>query len=344
MLRDLCTVVDRVDDRFKHIENIGTGSFGSVTKSLDTKFKRIVALKRLKDNYQHEIDEKKVVNEVTILRKLNHQNIVKLYDVFYVKSEDAYYISMEYCEQDLLALLETGKLDATTIKFFMKQILEALSYLSAHNIVHQDIKPANILVQGGNTIKFADFGLATAVDSSLSMTNCGTAPYIPPEKFFGATNFDPSADIWSTGVLFYQLIKKELIFGSNMQSDLIIREILRVCGAPDTKAWPEVLSLENYGRYSKYASETSNLSSKFTAEMKADYGQIIEHIKSMLNLVPSQRPSAASLLATNDFETPLTHVPVTEEFHIRIRNKSVSPLKFSPVVRPVLPRIELSCY
>lgn len=337
MLRALCTDVDKIGNRFKLIEEIGSGAFGSVSKAYDSEKKLIVALKQLKDR---EFCEEKVVNEITILKKLQHPNIVKIYDIFYSKSEDSYYISMEYCEQDLMALLETNKLQPQHLKCFMNQILHALQYLKDQNIVHQDIKPANILVQDGRKVKLADFGLAFSYpqESDINIDG-GTPAYCSPEKLFGATKITSASDIWSAGVLFYQLISQNLIFTSDSSTDQILVSILNICGAPDLNQWPEVKTTKNYSKFIKYANPSPTFNTKFTEDMITEYGNIINHIKMMLNLIPSNRPTAEALLKSNDFNFGSITFSITEEFHLKHKNyKNIILEDYIATTRPILPK------
>lgn len=335
--------IDKIDNRFKMIEEIGSGSFGSVTKAFDMEKKIVVALKKLKDNFSHQFSEERIVNEITILQKLQHPNIVKIYDVIYSKPENSYYISMEYCEQDLIALLDTNKLQPQHIKCFMSQILSALKYLNDQKIVHQDIKPANILVQNGDRIKLADFGLAVTYPQNDDKNVCGGTPsYNSPEKLFGTTQITPASDIWSTGVMFYQLITKNYIFTSNSSSDQILIVIMNICGAPDLEKWPEAKQMKNYSKFIKYANPTPTLNSKFTDEMISTYGNIINHIKAMFTLTPSNRPTADALLKTGDFNVPHAAIDITEEFHMKLKNtRNINLEECTPIARPPMPKPSL---
>ncbi|EAX88877.1 CMGC family protein kinase [Trichomonas vaginalis G3] len=337
MLKPICKEIQKIENRFRPIESIGGGSFGSVTKSLDIKNNRIVALKKLK-SFSSEQDEERIVNEVTIVQKLNHPNIVKIYDIFYSTSENCYYISMEYCQQDLLALLETHTLNPTQKKSIMKQILEALAYLEKRNIIHQDLKPANILVQDGMRIKLADFGLATYYTTDHEMTNCGTLAYNPPEKHLESTILTKTIDVWSAGVLFYQLITHKVLFQSGLQ------DVITICGAPDPKLWPNVMTFKNYNKCLQWASSNPSLNSLFTENDKSNYGNVIERIKSMLSLYPDQRPLPSALLESKDFDSESVSIQINEEFHQKVHQKSRKPLENLPIVRPRLPDLSILCY
>lgn len=145
----------------------------------------------------------KLLDEANILRKLNHPNIIKLYDIYEDIGE--IYIIMEYCETTMSKLMDM-KLSEVKIKYYIKQLVDGLYYLQKRNIVHRDIKPANILLKN-DIIKIADFGFARTLNDSASMmdTICGSPLYMAPEILF-KTKYSSKSDLWSVGVIIYQMI------------------------------------------------------------------------------------------------------------------------------------------
>lgn len=148
----------------------------------------------------------KLLDEAHILKQLNHPNIIKLYDIYEELGD--IYIIMEYCEKTMLALLDE-KLNETSVKYYIKQLVDGLYYLQKKNIVHRDIKPANILLKN-NIIKIADFGFAKALDNNDIMmdTICGSPLYMAPEILYKA-KYSSKSDLWSLGIIIYQMIYRK---------------------------------------------------------------------------------------------------------------------------------------
>lgn len=160
-----------------------------------------------------------VENEINIMNflKLNpHENIVKCIDIF--ENENFAYIILEYCNTGTLYdFLEKVKLSKNKfipesyVKYFFIQIINGFTFLKKHNIVHRDIKTKNILISNNKDIKIADFGLAHKGDSLMD-TICGSPLAMPPEMIKKCmyhdnfTNYDDSIDIWSLGIMLYQMI------------------------------------------------------------------------------------------------------------------------------------------
>jgi serine/threonine protein kinase len=148
----------------------------------------------------------KLLDEAKILKKLNHINIIKLYDIY----EDIgdIYIIMEFCDNTMLNLMDNN-IDELKIKYYIKQIVDGLFYLQKCNIVHRDIKPANILLKN-DLIKIADFGFAKMLNDNTSMmdTICGSPLYMAPEILF-KTKYTSKSDLWSLGVIIYQMVYKK---------------------------------------------------------------------------------------------------------------------------------------
>jgi serine/threonine-protein kinase ULK/ATG1 len=147
--------------------------------------------------------KEKLLDEAKILKKLNHPNIIKLYDIYEDIGE--IYIIMEYCEETMMKIMELT-LTEVKIKYYIKQLVDGLYYLQKKNIVHRDIKPANILLKN-DIIKIADFGFARMLNDSTSMmdTICGSPLYMAPEILF-KTKYSSKSDLWSVGVIIYQMI------------------------------------------------------------------------------------------------------------------------------------------
>lgn len=191
-------------DYVYYIRKIGKGSFSKVYKGYNVITDDIVAIKKI-DLEMSSTMIKRLKMEVEIMKTLNHDNIVKLYDVFY--DEYYAYLIMEYSHcGDLSKYLKGRPLKEKYAQKFAKQLASAMKYLIQRNIIHRDIKPQNILVFNKNTIKLTDFGFARYFDKGTMVeTLCGSPLYMSPE-IIKYKKYSHKADLWSIGVIFYEIL------------------------------------------------------------------------------------------------------------------------------------------
>ena len=202
---------------------LGAGGMGEVYRAHDTKLNREVALKILPEAVASDPDRlARFTREAQTLAALNHPNIGTIYGI--EESQPFRALVMELIEgEDLSVLIARGPLPLDEVLNIARQIAEALEAAHDHGIIHRDLKPANIKVRSDNTVKVLDFGLAKALDpttgSSVSAINSptlsmhatqagiilGTAAYMSPEQAKGRV-VDRRADIWSFGVVLYEML------------------------------------------------------------------------------------------------------------------------------------------
>ena len=214
---------------------LGQGSFGKVYHSPP------YAIKELTINlHRQAIDA--IRNETAILRELDHPNIVKLYDI--LEENSSLFMVMEYCEMDLSQYLKKYRLDEQKATDIIKQVTGGLSYLVGRGVIHRDIKPANILVNSKNEFKLADFGLARHVqefDHSLLQTVAGTPLYMAPQ-ILKKTSYTTKCDIWSTGIIFYELLVGKLPWTAQNEQELIFNITKRPLVIPSSLSeWAKTL-------------------------------------------------------------------------------------------------------
>ncbi|KAG7218368.1 hypothetical protein INR49_006883 [Caranx melampygus] len=167
--------------------------------------------------------------EIKILKELQHENIVALYDV--QETPNSVFLVMEYCNGGDLAdyLQAKGTLREETLKVFLQQIAAAMRILNSKGIIHRDLKPQNILLSytgrkksniSGIRIKIADFGFARYLQSNMmAATLCGSPMYMAPEVIM-SQNYDAKADLWSIGTVIYQCLVGKPPFQANSPQDL----------------------------------------------------------------------------------------------------------------------------
>ena len=204
--------------QFEIIEVIGVGGMGVVYRANQKSLDRIVALKVIKPGPKHREDfANRFSREAKALARLSHPNIVTVHDFGNV--DGLYYFVMEYVDGlNLRQLIQSKNLTARDALEIVPAVCDALQYAHDNGIVHRDIKPENILVDKQGRVKIADFGLAKMLDSKqqmLTQTNhvMGTAHYMAPEQVEKPLEVDHRADIYSLGVVIYELLTGELPIG-----------------------------------------------------------------------------------------------------------------------------------
>lgn len=201
------------------LEQIGHGGMGVVYKARQTELDRIVALKILRPNISNDASfAERFQREARALAKLNHPNIVTIYD--FGRKDGLFFFIMEYVDGTNLRHVErSGQLSPQEALCIVPQVCSALQYAHDNGVVHRDIKPENILITKSGDVRIADFGLAklagVADDAPLTGTwqVMGTPHYMAPEQFEKPATVDHRADIYSLGVVIYELLTGELPIG-----------------------------------------------------------------------------------------------------------------------------------
>lgn len=211
--------------RYDILEIIGKGSMGLVYKALDPKINRLLAIKTIRfsdefdDDVIQEIKER-FFREAEIAGQLSHPSIVTIHDLG--EDQDLTFMAMEYLEGDDLEKFVSKKnlLPLRKVLHVVASVAEALDFAHHADVIHRDIKPANIRLLRSGGVKVTDFGIARAISSSRTRTGVilGTPNYMSPEQIMGQ-KIDSRSDIFSLGVLLYQLLTGELPFqGDNLSS------------------------------------------------------------------------------------------------------------------------------
>jgi tRNA A-37 threonylcarbamoyl transferase component Bud32 len=203
------------------IELIGQGGMGAVYKARQKQLDRLVALKILPPEVgETEAFAERFTREARSLAKLNHPRIVTVFDFGHTE-EGLYYFVMEFVDgTDLRHVIQAGELEPSEALAIVPQICEALQFAHEEGIVHRDIKPENILIDKKGRVKIADFGLAKLLGKTaaeLTLTGAGhrmgTPHYMAPEQIEHPGQVDHRADIYSLGVVFYEMLTGELPIG-----------------------------------------------------------------------------------------------------------------------------------
>ncbi len=226
--------------KFKVVGKLGQGSFGVVYKGHDPNIKRDVAIKIC--SVEDLGLRKRFAREAQISGNLQHKNIVT---VFAADSDDQgipYLVQEFLTGEDLREPIKRRQQIPSADKIdYLLQIARGLAHAHAHGVIHRDIKPANVRLLADGTVKIMDFGIAKLASAETQLTQkgvtMGTASYLPPEQVRGG-DLDHRADIFSFGVLAYELMTYERPFRGNTLSALVYQILYKV-PVPMSAVWPE---------------------------------------------------------------------------------------------------------
>ncbi|KAB1200239.1 hypothetical protein CJ030_MR0G007784 [Morella rubra] len=286
-------------NQYQEILRIGEGVSGVVYMALDLETNKAVALKKLNLGQEPAEIPTTVIREISILKELQHENIVKLLDV--VHSRKGLCLVFEYFDRDLKQHMfsspEFSK-DLCEAKMFLLQILRGIAYCHSHRVLHRDLKPRNLLIDStSKVLKIADFGLARVFDSPVCTHSpkVGTPQFRAPELLLGSCSYSTPVDVWSAGCIFAEMVNQRRLFPSSPKNELDI--IFSVLGTPDEDTWPGVTSLPNFPSGStKFPPQ--DLARVFPS-LDSDG---IDLLSKMLCLNPSRRITARSALEHNYFK------------------------------------------
>ncbi|KAL7230228.1 hypothetical protein ACSBR2_008690 [Camellia fascicularis] len=224
-------------ENYHVIELVGEGSFGKVYKGRRKYTGQTVAMKFILKHGKSEKDIHNLRQEIEILRKLKHENIIEMLDSF--ESQQEFCVVTEFAQGELFEILEDDKcLPEEQVQAIAKQLVRALHYLHSNRIIHRDMKPQNILIGAGSIVKLCDFGFARAMSTNTVVLRSikGTPLYMAPE-LVREQPYNHTADLWSLGVILYELFVGQPPFYTNSVYALI-RHIIK-----DPVKYPDNMSL-----------------------------------------------------------------------------------------------------
>ncbi|XP_073015164.1 protein IMPAIRED IN BABA-INDUCED STERILITY 1-like isoform X1 [Primulina eburnea] len=316
-------------DSYEKLEKIGQGTYSTVFRARELETGKIVALKKVRfDNFEPD-SVRFMAREITILRRLNHPNIIKLEGLITSCSSCNIYLVFEYMEHDISGLLSCPDITFTEaqVKCYMKQLLLGLEHCHSQGVMHRDIKGANLLVDNNGILKVGDFGLANYCSYGQRQpltSRVVTLWYRPPELLLGSTEYGTSVDLWSVGCLFAELlIGKPILQGRTEVEQL--HKIFKLCGSPPEDYWKKS-KLPHATLFKPQHPYNTSLWQTFKDLPEG----AVTLIETLLSVEPHKRGTAASALTSEYFKTKpyacdpsnLPKYPPSKEIDIKIREEA----------------------
>jgi len=227
--------------KYKIIEEIGRGGMGIVYKGEDVELGRTVAIKTI--SAQIAFDQQSIarfIKEAKIVAKLQHPNIVLIYD--FIEEADTGFLIMEYIQGETVTarLAKEERFPAGRAAKIINDVASALAHAHDQGIIHRDIKPENVMITKDGVVKVTDFGIAKlsmGARTTLTKATPGTPCYMSPEQAMGGKVIDARSDIYSLGILFYEMVTGKVPFDDD--SEYLIREShIKTSPVPPSKLLP----------------------------------------------------------------------------------------------------------
>lgn len=274
-----------VNGKFRIERAIARGGMGRIYYAIQAPLDRPVALKVVKADSVNEEDSqfvKRFTLEASILAKLQHPNIVTLFDYGKIEnsptSDEMYFIAMEFLNGETLAdrLRDLGSLTQTEVILLFRQIARGLREAHARGVIHRDLKPSNIIIvpaeADNEIVKIVDFGIGKVSQAGNDLTRdgilVGTPKYMAPEQFDGAAS--PASDVYALGTIIYQLLVGDVPFSANTMTEFMMAKLAQPI--PPLKALNPIADSSELLEQLVYAMLERNPADRPTLE------QIFEHL------------------------------------------------------------------
>ncbi|XP_037068133.1 LOW QUALITY PROTEIN: cyclin-dependent kinase-like 2, partial [Pollicipes pollicipes] len=287
-------------DKYESLGIVGEGSYGVVVKCRHKESGQIVAIKKFLEGEEDAQVKKIAMREVRMLKRLRHENLVNLIEVF--RRRRRLCLVLEFVESTVLDLLEAkeeGGLEPAAVRSYIFQLLRGLEFCHTQNIIHRDIKPENVLISNLGVVKLCDFGFARPLAGPGE--NCtdyvATRWYRAPELLVGDTRYGREVDVWAAGCLFAEMLTGDPLFPGDSDIDQLYL-IIQTTG-PLSKAHVELMS--NNPALSGLRLNTV-LRPRFSAKFPQWPELQVHFLQDCLEMDPQQRPGCRELLQ-HDFFT-----------------------------------------
>lgn len=298
-------------EKYQKIEKIGEGTYGVVYKARNRLSGDLVALKKIRLEAEDEGIPSTAIREISILKELQHQNIVRLHDV--IHTEKKLTLVFEYLDLDLKKFLDTngqGGLPAHQVKLLLYQLIAGVCFCHDRRVLHRDLKPQNLLINKDKLeLKLADFGLARAFGIPVrSYTHeVVTLWYRAPDVLMGSRKYSTPVDLWSVGCIFGEMCSGRPLFPGTSDQDQLDK-IFKALGTPTEETWPSMVDLPEYkaglelkGPEPEFFSKQANLANDSAA---------VDLLQQLLQYDPAKRITAKNAMKHPYFDGVESALPV----------------------------------
>lgn len=229
-----------VSPRFTSLQYIDEGAFGMICSAFDNRSSRRVVIKKISPFFNGS-NGSKALTEIMILSCFEHDNIVNILDIVAaptLRDIQDLYIILPLMETDLNKLLKSRHLSGEQVRLVLYQILRGLKYIHSANVIHFDLRPANILVNSDCSVKICDFGLSLIITPTQTQSDkyfyTSARGYRAPETMLGTSFISKAVDIWSVGCILAEMISnRQFITGKNDFDEL--SSIIKIVGSPSSE-------------------------------------------------------------------------------------------------------------
>ena len=232
-------VETRVLRQLELCHRLGRSACGVVWKAIEKRTRQVIVLKKCFNVLGRSDDAQRVYREIMYLQAFSgHDNVIKMHHVICAGNDQDIYITYDFMQTDLHAVIRANVLEAMHMKYVIYQLLKALKFIHSAGVVHRDIKPSNLLVNADCHVKICDFGLArslqvgkNAVKNPRLTDYVGTRWYRAIEVLLGCTHYCCAVDIWAVGCVYAEMLLGQPVFQGTSIIDQIVK-ILELIGRP----------------------------------------------------------------------------------------------------------------
>jgi mitogen-activated protein kinase 1/3 len=309
-----------VDQRYSLIRTVGSGAYGVVISAKDAVTDVDVAIKMVPKAFSDEIDAKRILREIKLLKHFRHENIVRIVDMMppsvpYLEDFSNVYIVADLMETDLHRIIYSKqKLSIDHVQYFIYQVLRGLKYIHSCKVLHRDLKPSNLLVNSNCDLKICDFGLARGIHDpeegrggTMMLTEyVVTRWYRAPEIMLACHEYSYPIDVWSVGCIFAELILRKPFFPGDDYIDQLTIIARKLGKLPDSDL--DFVTSDKAKRFMRKLPSTTPVS--LSEQFPGTSPEPLDAMHKMMDIHPRRRSTVEQALKHTFFE-PL-HNPEDE--------------------------------
>mmetsp|Transcript_9894 Transcript_9894/g.13055 ORF Transcript_9894/g.13055 Transcript_9894/m.13055 type:complete len:568 (+) Transcript_9894:298-2001(+) len=353
-----------VDRRYSFIRTIGSGAYGVVVSASDAKTNSELscAIKMVPKAFSDEIDAKRILREIKLLKHFQHDNIVNIIDMMppnvkYLEDFNDVYMVADLMETDLHRIIYSKqKLSVDHVQYFIYQVLRGLKYIHSCKVLHRDLKPSNLLVNSNCDLKICDFGLARGIEDRDTTEQPGTMLlteyvvtrwYRAPEIMLACHEYSYPIDVWSVGCIFGELLMRKPMFPGEDYIDQLTLISDKLGKLQDDEL--DFVTSDKAKRFMKKL--PSKTPKHFSASFPGASNDALDVMRKMLQIHPYKRISVHAALQHAFFEplhNPRDEPVADQAFDFSFEDQKLHRLKlqeliwkevadFRPSVLPVAP-------